>query len=215
MNKLQFLEILGQKLSEELPRSRVISNLQYYESYIEGAVRAGKPEKEVLEELGDPYMIARTILDTETGEAFYEEQFAEDAEFVQTETTYSEKDGKYTADSNKAEDPAAYRGQNYGGNAGAGSASGQQTYTKTETRSESVYQNEKNRENVSQDSDQGQWEVYHTKSNHGCLLMTIVLILVVVVAVTVVGRVVSFLWPVLVPVLLILLIVSVFSDKRK
>ena len=99
MNKLQFLEILGQKLAEELPRNRVISNLQYYESYIDGAVSAGKSEQEVLEELGDPYMIAHTILDTETGEAFYEQQFAEDAEYTQTETIFEEENGTYKTES--------------------------------------------------------------------------------------------------------------------
>lgn len=215
MNKLQFLEILGQKLSEELPRSRVISNLQYYESYIEGAVRAGKPEKEVLEELGDPHMIARTILDTETGEAFYEEQFAEDGEFVQTETTYSEKNGKYTSQPGEEAGQTFCSERNYGRNASAGTGSGQQTYTKTETTPEATYQDGQSRENASQDSEQNQWKVYQTKSNHGCLIISIILILVIVVAVTVVGKVINFLWPVLVPVLLILLVVSIFSDKRK
>ena len=179
MNKEQFLEILGQKLSEDLPRNRVIMNLQYYESYIEGAMRAGKSESEVLDELGDPYMIAHTILDTETGEAFYEQQFAEDAEFTQTKT--------YTEDAE---------------------------YTQTETYAENEYQEAESQYSTSENAYQNE-NVHHVRMNHGCLIMAIILILIVVAVVTLVGKVVSFLWPVLAPVLLILLVVSIFSDKRR
>ena len=204
MNKLQFLEILGQKLSEELPRSQVISNLQYYESYIDGAVQAGKSEKEVLEELGDPHLIARTIMDTQTGEAFYEEQFAEDADYVQTETTYTEKDGKYTAEGN-----SEYK------TSGSSREEKKQTYAETRTVRESDNRNSGYQDQAEEESHQNQWNVYHAKSSHGCLIMALILTLIVVIVVTVVGTVVSFLWPVLVPVLLVLLVVSVFSDKRR
>lgn len=204
MNKAQFLEILGQKLSEELPRNRVISNLQYYESYIDGAIRAGKSEREVLEELGDPYMIAHTILDTETGEAFYEQQFAEDAVFTQTETTFAEKDGKYTAETGETD------GDAFGGERD----SRQQSFEKAETYSENEYQRSNNENRSSEDSYQSE-HVHHVRTNHGCLIMAIILILIVVVVVTLVGKVIRFLWPVLAPILLILLVVSIFSDKRR
>lgn len=204
MDKAQFLEILGQKLSEELPRNRVISNLQYYESYIDGAVRAGKSEREVLEELGDPYMIAHTILDTETGEAFYEQQFAEDAVYTQTETTFSEKDGSYTAEA----------GETDGETSGKERESKQQSFEKAETYSEHEYQRTSNQNQSSQERYQNGY-VHYARTNHGCLIMAIILILIVVVAVTLVGKVISFLWPVLAPILLILLVVSIFSDKRR
>lgn len=204
MNKAQFLEILGQKLSEELPRNRVISNLQYYESYIDGAVAAGKLEQEVLEELGDPYMIAHTILDTETGEAFYEQQFAEDAVFTQTETIFAEKDGKYTAESGETDRDSFDKGSDYK----------QQSFEKTEAYADNEYQSTGNQNGNSEDSCQSE-SVHQVRTSHGCLIMAIILILIVVVVVTLVGKMISFLWPVLAPVLLILLVVSIFSDKRR
>jgi len=70
MNKAQFLELLSQKLSEELSCADVISHLSYYESYINEEIARGRAEEDIMAELGDPYMIARTIIDTHTGEAF-------------------------------------------------------------------------------------------------------------------------------------------------
>ena len=62
MGKREFLEMLGAKLIEELPRSLVLSHLQYYDEYISNEVRNGKKEAQVMEELGDPVMIAHTIM---------------------------------------------------------------------------------------------------------------------------------------------------------
>ena len=70
MSKAQFLELLSQKLSEELSRADVMSHMSYYESYIDGELSKGRSEIEIMDELGDPYLIARTIIDTHTGEAF-------------------------------------------------------------------------------------------------------------------------------------------------
>ena len=70
MGKAQFLELLSQKLSEELSHSEVINQLNYYESYINAEIVKGRLEEDVMEELGDPYMIARTIIDMHTGDAF-------------------------------------------------------------------------------------------------------------------------------------------------
>lgn len=81
MGKREFLEILSERLSEELPRSMVIGHLQYYEDYIESEVRAGRAMSEIMEELGDPVMIAHTIINTETGESF--QGYAEEGEFVE------------------------------------------------------------------------------------------------------------------------------------
>ncbi len=81
MGKREFLEVLDKRLSDELPRSQVISHLQYYEGYINDAIKFGKKESEVMEELGDPVMIAHTIINTESGESF--QGYAEDAEFTE------------------------------------------------------------------------------------------------------------------------------------
>ena len=45
-----------------MSESEVQSNLAYYSSYIDDEVRKGKTEEEVLEELGSPFAIAKTLL---------------------------------------------------------------------------------------------------------------------------------------------------------
>ena len=58
-----FLIELEQALEGEIPVDEVKSNLRYYESYMQGQ-RNQKSEKEITEALGDPRLIARTIIDT-------------------------------------------------------------------------------------------------------------------------------------------------------
>lgn len=101
MGKREFLEILGERLAEELPRELVINQLQYYEAYIEGEIQKGRKVSEVMDELGDPILIAHTIINTETGESF--QGYAEDAEFVEIpsedepeQVDFEEEDVEYT-----------------------------------------------------------------------------------------------------------------------
>lgn len=63
MTKYEFLRKMEEALSDEAEPSVVRENLKYYEEYIEEEVRKGRTEEEVLDELGDPWAIARTILD--------------------------------------------------------------------------------------------------------------------------------------------------------
>ena len=51
----------------------VKENLQYYKTYIEDEVKKGRTEKEVVEELGDPWIIAKTLIESPGGEQTYEE----------------------------------------------------------------------------------------------------------------------------------------------
>lgn len=78
MNRAQFLEILRSQLTGKMYAERVEAHLRYYEDYIQSQVRGGRSEEEVLAELGDPRLIARTLLDTDTssGEEIYEEVYA-------------------------------------------------------------------------------------------------------------------------------------------
>ena len=43
----------------------VAAHVQYYRNYIEEEQRKGRSEDDILNELGDPHLIARTLLDTE------------------------------------------------------------------------------------------------------------------------------------------------------
>ena len=60
MTKGEFLMTLRKKLAGEIPPQDVERNLQYYDKYITDAVRNGKTEEQVLEELGSPLLIAKS-----------------------------------------------------------------------------------------------------------------------------------------------------------
>lgn len=64
MTKHEFLEKLRLSLNGKVPGNIVTENLQYYEDYINTEMRKGKSEEEVLDSLGDPRLIARTIITT-------------------------------------------------------------------------------------------------------------------------------------------------------
>ena len=66
VNKKEFLDILYEQLSGQMPEGNVAAHVQYYRNYIEDAVTQGRTETEVLNELGDPRLISRTLLDTDS-----------------------------------------------------------------------------------------------------------------------------------------------------
>ncbi|MDY3766006.1 MAG: DUF1700 domain-containing protein [Lachnospiraceae bacterium] len=68
MNKGEFLEGLRERLSGELPDHEVREHLRYYENYLNQEIQSGKTEEEAVETLGNPYLIAKTILDMEEQE---------------------------------------------------------------------------------------------------------------------------------------------------
>ena len=61
MTKQEFLKALGEKLSEDLPAAEVLRQIQYYEGYIDAETSRGRDEESILEELGDPILIARNV----------------------------------------------------------------------------------------------------------------------------------------------------------
>lgn len=65
MTKFEFTENLRKALSGRVNYNVVNDNVAYYENYIDTEVRKGRSEKEVLEELGDPRLIAKTIIEAE------------------------------------------------------------------------------------------------------------------------------------------------------
>lgn len=75
MNKIEFLQGLQSALSGNVPPETVRENLRYYSDYIREEVQKGRSERDVMEELGDPRLIARTIMDATpgSGEGMFEE----------------------------------------------------------------------------------------------------------------------------------------------
>jgi hypothetical protein len=64
MTKIEFLEKLRSALGNDLSGSIIQENVDYYNEYITNEVRNGRSEAEVIAELGDPWVIARTIIDS-------------------------------------------------------------------------------------------------------------------------------------------------------
>lgn len=62
MNKNEFLEELRLALTGEVDEREIISQIDYYNNYITSE-SVSRREKEVIEELGSPYLIAKTIVD--------------------------------------------------------------------------------------------------------------------------------------------------------
>ena len=80
MTKYEFLQKLQRELSGKINVSAVQDQIDYYSQYIDGEVLSGKSEQEVVAELGDPWIIAKTILGASDNE-----------EFAKTNTSYEAK----------------------------------------------------------------------------------------------------------------------------
>jgi hypothetical protein len=63
MTKQEFLIGLKRELMAAGADSLVAENLEYYSGYIDGEIAKGRTEEDVMTELGDPRLIARSILD--------------------------------------------------------------------------------------------------------------------------------------------------------
>lgn len=65
MNKNTFIKGLNEALKEgNISDSEIKDTVNYYESYFEEKESNGYSTKDILEELGDPRLIAKTIIDT-------------------------------------------------------------------------------------------------------------------------------------------------------
>lgn len=77
MSRNEFLTKLKEALEMDLSSQKVEEQVTFYRQYINEEVGKGRTEAEVLEELGDPWIIARNILSTEGtsgyGDYVYEE----------------------------------------------------------------------------------------------------------------------------------------------
>ena len=62
MNRKEFLEILRSQLAGQMQEGKAAAHIRYYEDYIQSQVRGGRSEQEVLQELGDPHLIAKTLI---------------------------------------------------------------------------------------------------------------------------------------------------------
>lgn len=87
MEKQDFINGLRIALNGKVAPAAVEENIAYYSDYIDTQIEMGKTEREVLEALGDPRLIAKTIVMTNDGTAYEEtEEYRnyEDSDFDRT-----------------------------------------------------------------------------------------------------------------------------------
>lgn len=73
MTKSEFLQKLKTELTSGMSASDIQEQLNYYGQYIDEEIGQGKDEAEVISELGDPWVIAKTILDASVNGEFVKE----------------------------------------------------------------------------------------------------------------------------------------------
>jgi len=62
MKRSEFLEQLRKALEHDLNAQQIKEQIGYYDDYISSEMGKGLSEQEVIEQLGDPWAIAKTIL---------------------------------------------------------------------------------------------------------------------------------------------------------
>lgn len=64
MTRQEFIEELRIALQGKISQNRVNEHLKYYDNYIMEEARKGRTEQQVIEQLGDPRLIAKTLINT-------------------------------------------------------------------------------------------------------------------------------------------------------
>jgi len=64
MTRQEFLQELQFALQGQLSQTAVNENIRYYDNYIIEEMQRGSSEEEVIERLGNPRLIAKTLIDT-------------------------------------------------------------------------------------------------------------------------------------------------------
>ncbi len=87
MNKVEFVEQMRRSLSSIDDYTYVNDTIAYYENYIESQIRMGKSEEQVMQELGDPRLIAKSICASHTSE----DEMQQSSAYVNQESTFRQK----------------------------------------------------------------------------------------------------------------------------
>lgn len=96
MDKRKFLEGLKEALQGEMNAADINNQLLYYERYIDDEIKKGRTEENILEELGSPRLIARTIIETQGNNSSYDNTtYYEDREVKQNQDSNNSKKFKF------------------------------------------------------------------------------------------------------------------------
>ena len=93
MTKQEFLDGLRRSLVSGLETSEVNEHINYYSQYIDSQIRMGVSEEEVMASLGEPRLIAKTLLGMEDMETVTEE-YVEDEGVKDANYRYFNFNGK-------------------------------------------------------------------------------------------------------------------------
>ena len=69
MSKREFLDTLGSRLRQELSQDEVMVHIRYYDEYLKEKMSQGISEQDAVAQLGDPLLIAKTIMDVNESNA--------------------------------------------------------------------------------------------------------------------------------------------------
>ena len=210
MNKKEFLQALRGELINSVSGQIIEEQLRFYSEYIDTEMGKGRGEEEVVAELSAPNLLARSIIEAadaggdrvaRTTPFRYEEKdinYASDEEDMRYQGTASER-GSSGSDT---ENPRYERRESSSG--GSGNYSRNQGYGDS---GNGGYGND----SYNRGRESHGYRPYIPVSSTGCLLFTIVVIALLVLAVLVFVGILSFLAPILFPVLCIAVILWLLS----
>ena len=90
MNKNEFLIRLKEALMTELSSQMVDEHMAFYEQYISEEIHKGRAEEEIIEELGDPWAIARNLMSMQEAKPCEEYVYGnEDSAYEKVESPYN------------------------------------------------------------------------------------------------------------------------------
>ena len=210
MNKKGFLQALRGELINSVSGQIIEEQLRFYSEYIDTEMGKGRGEEEVVAELSAPNLLARSIIEAadaggdrvaRTTPFRYEEKdinYASDEEDMRYQGTASER-GSSGSDT---ENPRYERRESSSGVSG--------NYSRNQGYGDSGNGGYGN-DSYNRGRESHGYRPYIPVSSTGCLLFTIVVIALLVLAVLVFVGILSFLAPILFPVLCIAVILWLLS----
>ena len=70
MTRMEFMDTLQRTLAGSLGSSSVNENMRYYQEYFDTQLRLGRSEEDVIGELGNPRLLAKTIIEAAKREGY-------------------------------------------------------------------------------------------------------------------------------------------------
>lgn len=102
MTRKQFMGELRSSLEGIVSPMVVQQNIDYYENYINEQIRSGKTEAEILNELGSPRLIARSIIDAAgVDDSYAQTEYYEDEQEENPEDMFGGNTHIFTMNSTK------------------------------------------------------------------------------------------------------------------